>query len=295
MVRWKMLASRLFLTCQSSGAALAATPAVPALERGCSMGVFNKAQGTIAPTVPLTEEGPIKEDLPQDLEGDRPQGLAGMIKRKVVEAQEAERRRIARDIHDEAGQLLGSALFRLDMCLAQLPEAARAVEAELLKVKKTLLESVRSLQHLSHSLRPSLLDDLGLVPTLNWYFRTSGLKDSLKVHWQVAGLEGRLRAEVETALFRIIQEACNNVLKHAQARNLSLDIRVNHSRVTAVIGDDGVGFDPQTMSSPDWSKRGSVPMGLAGMKERAELVNGKLAVRSGPGRGTRVIAVIPIP
>ena len=227
-------------------------------------------------------------------------GLSGpfeeLLVKKVIEAQEVERRRIACDIHDETEQLLGGAIFRLDMCLMQWPEIADGAKRDLNKIRAILITTVQGLQDLSHGLRPSLLDDLGLEACLTWLFRTTGLKDRLNVRWSVTGLKGRLPGMLETALFRIIQEACNNVLKHSRAKNLHVGVRVNHRRAIAVISDDGIGFDAKAMASPrSWVEASSIRMGLGGMKERAELVGGRLVIRSRPRKGTRVAAVIPFP
>lgn len=223
-----------------------------------------------------------------------PSSFQKLAMRKVVEAQEAERRRIARDIHDETEQLLGSAILRLDMCLTQGPDLADVVREELGKVREVLIETVQGLQELSHSLRPSLLDDLGLEASLAWLFRTRGLKESINLRWGVSGLACRLPEAVETALFRIIQEACTNVVKHAGARNLHVGLRVNHRQAIALIRDDGAGFDANARLSWLNSGDGIIAMGLGGMKERAELMGGSFILRSSPGKGTRVVAVIPL-
>lgn len=217
-----------------------------------------------------------------------------LLVKKVIEAQEAERRRIARDIHDETQQLLGNAIFRLDLCLQQRPDAPQPLRKDLLRIREILTDSVRGLQDLSQSLRPSLLDDLGLRASLAWFFRTYGVKDRVNLRWNITGLVGRLASEVEMALFRIVQEACNNVLKHARAKNLRIGIRVNHTHAIVVVSDDGVGFDVEGVKARRGAEGHSIPIGLAGMRERAELLGGKLFLQSRPGMGTRVAAVIPL-
>lgn len=252
--------------------------------------LFSPAEGDHA--APRTETGKGQE---ADHSASRwPTAFQKLLVRKVIEAQEAERRWIALELHDETEQLLGSAIFRLDMCVQQCPEAAEAVKKELQKIRDILAETVNGLQSLAHGLRPSLLDDLGLEACLAWFFRTSGLKDRLHLRWRITGLKGRLPSAVDTALFRIIQEACNNARKHAQAKNLHICVRVGHSRVVAVIRDDGVGFDARALGSRRCIEEDLIPMGLTGMKERAEMLGGKLFLHSYPQEGTRVVVVIPL-
>lgn len=217
-----------------------------------------------------------------------------LLMRQVIQAQEAERRRIAQDIHDETEQLLGNAIFRLDMCMMQTHDLPDSAKSDLEKVRVILIESVHGLQNISQSLRPSLLDELGLEASLAWLFRTTGLKERLNLRWKVTGSIRRISSEVEVALFRIVQEACNNVLKHAQAKNLNVVVKIDRDRAVLAVTDDGVGFDANTASSQSQAGRDSIPMGLSGMKERAELVKGRFRLRSVPQKGTRITVMIPL-
>lgn len=217
-----------------------------------------------------------------------------LLLQKTIETQEAERRRIAKDIHDESEQLLGNAIFRLDMCMMQKPEAGEPMKKDLTKIRAILIETVQGLQNLAHSLRPSLLDDLGLDASLAWFFRTAGFKEHLNVHSRITGQKGRLPSSVETAVFRIVQEACNNVLKHAHARKLRVGIRIGVRRVVVIIRDDGVGFDTRALPHSLLDGDGSIHMGLSGMRERVELLDGKFSLHSRPQKGTRIGVVIPL-
>lgn len=227
-------------------------------------------------------------------DGRWPASFQSLLVRKMIEVQESERRRIAREIHDGTEQLLGNAIFHLDMCVMQYPGMAKGAAKQLEKVRTILIQTVEDLQNVSHSLRPSLLDDLGLEASLSWLFDASGVKDRLNLRWRVSGVDGRLPSGVETALFRIVQEASSNALKHARAKNLRVGVRVNERRAIAIISDDGVGFDAEAWPCRHGTGDGSIHMGLSGMKERVELLGGRLILSSYPRKGTRVVAVIPL-
>lgn len=228
------------------------------------------------------------------LEPEWPSSFRTLLLKKTIDAQEAERRRIARDIHDESEQLLGNAIFRLDMCMMQQPEIGEPIKKDLDKIRHILIETVEGLQNLAHSLRPSLLDDLGLEASLAWFFRTSGLQERMSVQSRITGKKGRLPAAVETTVFRIVQEAGNNVLKHAKAKNLRVSIRISESRVLVVVSDDGIGMDTRALSPIARPGDRKVHMGLGGMKERVELLGGKFRLRSCLHEGTRIVVVIPL-
>jgi signal transduction histidine kinase len=204
--------------------------------------------------------------------------------RRVVEAQELERRRLARELHDETGQALTSILLGLKGFEETLEgDASRAAAAELRELVVATLQDVR---RLAVELRPKALDDFGLMPALERLTQTFAETTGISVDLEAALPEGRLPADVETALYRIVQESLTNVVKHAQARRVSILLTRRPVSVAAVIEDDGRGFDPDHVDDTG--------VGLLGMRERLALLGGRLNVESRPGSGTTLAAEVPL-
>jgi signal transduction histidine kinase len=205
---------------------------------------------------------------------------------RLVDSQEAERRLLARELHDEVGPSLSSVLLMLDALAAAVPDAAKRRIAETAAAVRGVIESVRNL---SFTLRPSLLDDYGLDSALRRYLERLGEHAPMTIDYRFVAAPdaARLSEAIETTLYRIVQEAVNNVLKHAAARCVSVVIYVNPDECRALIEDDGAGFDP---ASEAVTRRG---VGLIGMRERAELVGGSLAVEAVAGEGTTLSIRIP--
>jgi len=204
--------------------------------------------------------------------------------RRVVEAQELERARLARELHDETGQALASILLGL----RQLEEAvetdeARTAAADLRTLVVTTLQSVR---RLAVELRPSALDDFGLVPAVERLAATVSEHAGPIVDVVARLGEERLAPDVETALYRIVQEALTNVVKHASAARVSITLVHKGMTAVVVVEDDGRGFDPAS------ARRDA--LGFAGMRERVALVGGRLTVESSPGAGTTLVAEVPV-
>jgi signal transduction histidine kinase len=204
--------------------------------------------------------------------------------RRVVDAQELERARLARELHDETGQALTSILLGLKH-LDDVIETddARVATASLRELVVTTLQDVR---RLAVELRPSALDDFGLVPAIERLAGTLAEQSELVVDLEARLGEQRLPAEAETALYRIVQEALTNVVKHASARRVSITLVRKQGFAVVVVEDDGLGFDPRT------TRTGS--LGFVGMRERVELVGGRLTVESAPGAGTTIAAEVPV-
>ena len=204
--------------------------------------------------------------------------------RRVVEAQELERRRLSRELHDETGQALTSILLGLRSLDESLEtDDARAAAAGLRELVVATLQDVR---RLAVELRPSALDDFGLVAALEHLTASFQEQTGIQVDLGVALGEERLPGGVETALYRIVQESLTNVVKHARARRVSIALtRMQHS-VKAVVEDDGQGFDPEN------TREGG--FGVVGMRERLSLLGGRLRVESRPGAGTTIVADVPL-
>jgi signal transduction histidine kinase len=204
--------------------------------------------------------------------------------RRVVEAQELERRRLARELHDETGQALTSILLGLKALEEKLPDTgSRAAAAELRELVVATLQDVR---RLAVELRPSALDDFGLVAALERLTASIGEQTGIRIDFQPAITADRLPAEVETALYRIVQESLTNVVKHAKARNVSVLLARTDGAVKAVIEDDGGGFDP--------AERTGEGFGLLGMSERLALLGGRLEIESSEEAGTTIAAEVPL-
>jgi len=203
--------------------------------------------------------------------------------RRVVEAQELERKRLARELHDETGQALTSILLGLK----PLEEATTGNGREAVAaVRELVVSTLQDVRRLAVELRPSALDDLGLVPAIDRLAQSyggSGL--TVDVEAQIGG-DARLPEPVETTLYRIVQEAVTNVAKHAEARHLSITLTRKNGSVVAIIEDDGKGFDPQAAESDG--------LGLLGMRERLALVGGTLRVEAAAGTGTTIAAEVPL-
>jgi len=204
--------------------------------------------------------------------------------RRVVAAQELERRRLARELHDETGQALTSILLGLKQVEdATSPEEARRAAAVL---REQIVETLQNVRRLAVELRPSALDDFGLAAALERLATSFGEQSGIAVDVQANLDSARLPEEVETALYRIVQEALTNVAKHAGASRVSIVVTRRGGSVTAVIEDDGQGF-----GASGGSGKG---LGLVGMKERVGLLGGRLAIESTEGAGTTVVAEVPV-
>ena len=204
--------------------------------------------------------------------------------RRVVAGQELERRRLARELHDETGQALTSILLGLKHVEeAGSPESARAAAAEL---REQIVDTLQNVRRLAVELRPSALDDFGLAPALERLAEAFGEQSGIAVDIQTNLDSRRLTPEVETALYRIVQEALTNVAKHAEATRVSIVVTRRESSVTAVIEDDGQGFGAGGGTGEG--------LGLVGMKERVGLLGGRLALESTEGAGTTVVAEVPV-
>lgn len=212
--------------------------------------------------------------------------LRGQLLERVLAAQEEERRRIARELHDEASQSLTSLMVGLRLLEreADRPETILAQVAELKHMTDGVLEN---LHRLAMDLRPVSLDHLGLVAALRQYAEECSRQYGLTVQFEAAGLgEERPPPAVETAIYRIVQEALTNVVRHARATRADVLLERRGDQVIAIVEDDGVGFDPKTAVQDG-------RLGLFGMRERAEMLGGSLVVESAGGAGTTVFVEVP--
>lgn len=210
---------------------------------------------------------------------------------RVISAQEEERKRIARELHDESAQLLATLLVEIGTAENLLPATADRARGILSRAKTDASRALTGMRQMILDLRPSALDDLGLVAAVQWYANTRLEQVGAKVHLNMDGSRRRLAASMETALFRIAQEAINNVAKHSSATTVNIGLRFTDSAVSLTVEDDGNGFDAMAVARDQNSGGG---LGLLGMKERAALLGGHAAIESQPGRGTRIAVDIPL-
>jgi signal transduction histidine kinase len=203
--------------------------------------------------------------------------------RRVVAAQEAERKRLALELHDETGQALTSILLGLKAIGgAKTREEAKQAEAD---VRTLVVQALQDVRALAVELRPSALDDFGLGPALDRLAHTFSERSGIETTTETT-LDERLPPEVETVLYRVVQEALSNVVKHAGAEHVSIVLAQRDARVAATIDDDGRGFDQADVRED--------ALGLVGMRERLGLVGGTLEIESSPGSGTTVAAQVPL-
>lgn len=210
----------------------------------------------------------------------------------VIAAQEEERKRIARELHDETSQVLASLIMGLEKVKIEMPNISPqciSCKEDVGSLKGLTDKALIELHRLAFNLRPSLIDDLGLKQALSQLLREQVEKQGLGVvfHWE--GSEERLPAETEIALFRIIQEAVTNAVKYAQAGKISVALSRNRDKVDVEISDDGIGFDMEAVQRSKENR-----LGLMGMEERVSLLQGTFSLQSAAGKGTRVSAAIPI-
>jgi signal transduction histidine kinase len=198
--------------------------------------------------------------------------------RRIVAAQELERQRLARELHDETGQALTSILLGLKQLQGAEPEAVA-------QLRELVVETLQDVRRLAVELRPKVLDDFGLLPALERLTGAFAEQTGIEVDLEAGALGERLPAEVETAIYRIVQESLTNVVKHSHAQRVSVLVTRADGRIKAVIEDDGEGFDPD-------AARGD-GIGLIGMRERIELLDGTLAVESSESSGTTVVIEVP--
>ena len=216
--------------------------------------------------------------------------LRGELFRRVVAAQESERQRIARDLHDETGQSLTAIGMGLRGLSGRLSARNKDGIKTLHQLETLTADSLKELERLISDLRPSHLDDLGLSAALRWYAGKIQEHASISIRVDITGEEKDLDEAMKITIFRIIQESLNNIIKHAQASHVNIHLSYESTNVRIDIRDNGIGFD---LDQAEQNRTSRPSLGLAGMEERAALVGGSLSIQSRPGYGTEVEALIP--
>ena len=207
------------------------------------------------------------------------------LSKALIEIQETERRTLALELHDEFGQALSAA----KMSVAIIPTLPReSVDRQLERVQTILGDLVGRVRRLALELRPSMLDDKGLLPALLWLFDSYQSQSGETVSFEHLGMERRFPPQVEIVAYRIVQEALTNIMRHAGNRHVVIHAQADEQTINLQIRDFGIGFDPAVTLS------NSASSGLSGMFERARLVNGKITIESAPGKGTRLTVRLPV-
>ncbi|WP_054025409.1 sensor histidine kinase [Bacillus sp. FJAT-28004] len=222
------------------------------------------------------------------LESAKTRQLLGL---KIILAQEEERKRIAREIHDGPAQSLANIVLRTEIAERMLiKQEFVMVQEELVDLKGQVRSGLEEIRKIIFNLRPMALDDLGLVPTLRKF--TQDFEEKTKIHtvFELIGKEARMPSAMEAAIFRLVQEAFTNALKHASASHVMLEINYQPQHISLVIQDNGVGFNSDLIEQ-DATR--NAHFGLVGMRERIELIEGRMDIDSNPDIGTKIIIDIP--
>ncbi|QKY69952.1 sensor histidine kinase [Lentibacillus sp. CBA3610] len=205
---------------------------------------------------------------------------------KIIEAQEDERRKISREIHDGPAQMLANILLRSELVDRTFREGTvNEALGEVKSVRKMIRSSLYEVRRIIYDLRPMALDDLGLVPTIKKYVATIADYNDIDIEFTPVGKEERLHQKYEIAFFRLMQEALQNAVKHAEASLIKVKLEINESIIAMMIKDDGKGFDPALKQEKTF--------GLIGMRERVEMLDGTLSINSTIGKGTTIMIQVP--
>jgi two-component system, NarL family, sensor kinase len=213
------------------------------------------------------------------------------ISRGVLKMQEEERGRLSRDLHDGVGQLLTALKIQLELLAKEAERTSPELAPRLLAACEVAERGLHDVRRLSRVLRPAMLDELGIVPTLKWLTRTFQEQTGIAVRFACDGEERRLDPDVETLLYRLVQEALTNAAKHAGAPAASVRLILESDRVVLRVEDEGAGFDPAPFLADDGDERG---FGLRSMRDRVAFLGGRFEVRSAAGVGTSIEAELAL-
>jgi two-component system sensor histidine kinase UhpB len=209
---------------------------------------------------------------------------------QVLNAQEDERKRIARELHDDTSGSLARVLLNIEMCEETLPDDLPQARAKLRETRVLAEQTLENVRKMIFGLRPTLLDDLGLAAAVRWYAKNTLEPAGIQVQFEAGSNLGRASAMVETALFRIAQEAITNIVRHASARHARVALAREQSRLLLVVQDDGRGFDVTAKRESNGDHR----WGLFGVEERVQLLGGTFGIESEIGKGTTLRVEIPV-
>ncbi len=274
-----------------------AVVSIPLIAHGRAVGVVHLVDSGVGPemlailTSMGRQLGLAVENAQLAEEVARKEAARAQLLKKVITAQEEERRRVARDLHDQTGQSLTAVIMTLGAAGERMARGSRRVSALVQEAREIAVQGLESTRELILGLRPTVLDDLGLVPALRRHAEDLARKGNLEIRVEADGLARRLPGDVEIVMFRILQEALQNVLRHSHATHATVRLEGTEAQIRGEVVDDGVGFDLSEASAKPESGRG---LGLLGMTERARLLGGEVVLESAPGQGTRLRVRIPL-
>jgi signal transduction histidine kinase len=202
---------------------------------------------------------------------------------RLVAAQEDERRKLSRELHDEVGQAMSALLVELGTLGSMIPPGNNEAQNQLQRVRRLAETNVGVVRNMSLLLRPSMLDDLGLVPALEWQARETARRTGMKVKVDAEEVSDEMPDEYRTCIYRVVQEALHNSARHSQAKHTRVKVRREPGRVLVSIADDGIGFHAREKG-----------MGILGMEERVHNLGGRFQINSAPGRGTEISISLPL-
>ena len=209
---------------------------------------------------------------------------------QVLSVQEEERKRIARELHDDTSGALARVLLNVEMCEDALPEDLREIREKMSGTRILTAQTLENVRKMIFDLRPTLLDDLGLAAAVHWYAKSNLEPADIQVQFEASSNLGRASPTIETALFRIAQEAITNIIRHADARHARIELAREQSRWVLVVQDDGRGFDAAATGEASGNHR----WGLFGVQERVQLLGGAFSIQSSVGKGTTLRVEIPV-
>lgn len=220
--------------------------------------------------------------------GPAPRLLTGEMMIKIIEAREKERRALARQMHDGPAQALTNLILQAEICARLFNRDRAKAREEIENLKKAANDTFQQVRNFIFHLRPMMLDDLGLIPTLRRYAQEFENKSGIKTLFSLTGKERKMASYLEVILFRAIQELLENVSKHSNASQVQIHLDVADDRVTAVVEDNGTGFDlKEVMSSSHYE-------GISAIQENIQAVGGRMQIQSVVGKGTRVTIEVPL-
>jgi two-component system sensor histidine kinase DegS len=204
---------------------------------------------------------------------------------KVINAQEEERKRLAREIHDGPAQFIANLVFRVELTEKLLDKDIKRAREELEALKKMICAGMQDIRKIIYDLRPMSIDDLGLIPTVTRYINNFIERTGIDVKLDIRGRQARLDSTYEVTLFRLIQEALNNIYKHAEAKNARVRLEYGEESINLFISDDGIGFENKAIGEEQY--------GLLNMEERCRLLDGTIEIESAKNKGTTIKIMLP--
>lgn len=208
---------------------------------------------------------------------------------RIIEAQEEERKRVAREIHDGPAQSMANVVLRAELADRMMSQGnIEQAKIELRDLKSLVRSSLSDVRRIIYDLRPMALDDLGLVPALRRFIEAYGDSKEFEIDFRIFGLEERLPSSMEVAIYRLVQESINNISKHAKAKHVMVHLEFKPLKILIKIADDGIGFAEAELKKDS-------RFGLMGMRERVKLLDGEIQIISAPNQGTKILIEIPFP